>query len=260
MSALLGVVRYEYRMAVRRWGMWVAFIVAALFYIVPAVTGELQEPTLSAWAFAGSLALNLNVLMPVIGGITMADRLPRDSRLGVRELLAATPLCRRTYVLGKYVGAVAAAVTPVLAVIALLAAIIAVRGLAAGIAPLELAGLAGSLLAAFLVINLPAYLFVGAFSLACPAVLPVRVYQVLYTGYWFWGNFTHPDFLPTLAGTPFEPSGRFVGSAFFQAGLTWAAPAHTAAEAVVNLLVLGACAAAALVALERYLAWQERRA
>lgn len=282
MSVFLGIVRYEYRMAVRRWGMWVASAIAALPSILSACTDQVRASNAPIWAVAGTLALSLNMLMPIIGGVSMADRLPRDDRLGTRELLASAPLRRHVYVLGKYVGVVAATVTPVLAAIVLLAAIISVRslGVAAGarlpaalhrqlvlrqlgVAPTELLSMIGSLLVAFLAINLPAYLFVGAFSLACPAVLPVRVYQVLYTGYWFWGNFLNPEFIPTVADTPLAPCGKFVAGAFFgvgMAGTVVTEPLYTAGEAVLNISVLLACAAAALIALERYLAWREVRA
>lgn len=259
-STLFGVAHYEYRMAIRRWGMWVAYAVGALPYIINALIEPAQEPTLPVWQFAGSVAITLNLWMPVLGGIVMADRLPRDRKLGVCELLASTPLRRRTYVLGKYVGVVLAALTPVLASSLLLAVIATLRGTSLEAAPERLATLAGALLAAFLAINVPAYLFVGAFSLACPAVLPVRVYQVLFTGYWFWGNFINPKALPTLNGTLLTPKGGFVASAFFHLGREMFVGAHTAVEAVLNLAVLGACAAAALLALERYLAYQQGRA
>ncbi len=262
MSAFFGVARYEYRMAVRRWGLWIAYAVAGLPYILSALLDPIEyDSTVSMWPFAGSMAFNLNLLLPIIGGIVMADRLARDFRLGTRELLAATPLSRRTYVLGKYVGVVAATVTPVLVIIVLLAAVISARGLTIGVPPLELATMTGAFLIGFAVIIVPAYLFVGAFSLACPAVLPVRVYQVLYTGYWFWGNFLNPKFIPTLAGTLLMPSGEFAAGAFF--GADRAANSispFTTAQAVLNITVLMACAAGALLALERYLAWQERGA
>jgi hypothetical protein len=45
------------------------------------------------------------------------------------------------------------------------------------------------------------------------------VYQVLFTGYWFWGNFLNPAALPTLNGTVLTPSGAFAAYAFFGASL-----------------------------------------
>lgn len=156
--------------------------------------------------------------------------------------------------LGKYAGALLAMLTPAFAV-----ALAGTAILLAGGAP---AGIVVALPLAFLAINLPAYMFVGAFPLACPAVLPVRVYQVLFTGYWIWGNYLDPRFLPTLSGTLLNASGRYPAGAFFDAynvvGTRYNGPTYTALEATMNLLLLAACAAAALLALERYLAWQER--
>ena len=40
--------------------------------------------------------------------------------------------------------------------------------------------------------------FVVAFALACPVVMPPAVFQILFVGYWFWGNYMSPDIVPTL--------------------------------------------------------------
>jgi ABC-2 type transport system permease protein len=82
---------------------------------------------------------------------------------------------------------------------------------------------------------------------------------VLYTGYWFWGNFLNPRAIPTLSGTLLTPGGEFAAGAFFGVGRTRMNPAHTVTEAVLNLVVLAACAALALLALERHLAHHEAR-
>lgn len=252
MNRLLGITYYEWRMGVRRWGMWLAFLLASLIYSLdpyPYASGA--EAGITAWQAAGSLALYSNMLLPLVGGIVMADRLARDSRLGVQELLRGTPLPRATYVLGKYLGAVLAALTPVLVIwIARLGAIC----ITTGSSEIFLPGLA-----AFLAITVPAFLFVGAFSVACTAILPVRVYQVLFTGYWFWGNYLNPEFIPTLAGTLLTPSGTFAAAGFFRSGFLPGQYEHTTVEAVLNLLVLAACAALALFALERYLKWQAEK-
>ncbi len=257
MSVFLGIVRYEYHMAVRRWGMWVACTLAAMPFIsglmrALAMGMPLPSGAAEVWSCAGSLALMLNLLLPIVGGVAMADGLPRDRRLSVWELLRATPLSRRTYLLGKYVGGVLVALTPFLAMLLLMAGVLVRYGATVALIP--------ATLAAFLAINVPAIAFVGAFSLACPAVLPVRVYQILFTGYWFWGNLITSDIFPTLNGTLLTPSGEFVGSAFFAATSGNAVPPHTVAEAVLNLAVLALVGVAALVALERYLAWRERTA
>ena len=113
----------------------------------------------------------------------------------------------------------------------------------------------GASLVAFLVINLVAYLFVGAFALACPLFMPVRVFQVLFTGYWIWGNYMSPQAIPTLSDTLLTVSGRWVARGFF--GLAWYDQTlATPLEAAANLVLLGLGAAVALVALDRILARQ----
>lgn len=254
MSAFFGVVYYEYRMAIRRWGLWLAFGLSGLPFALRFAELDAQTVRAANLSLAGAVALSLNFMMPVVAGIVIADRLTRDRQLGTWELLAATPLSRQGYVLGKYAGAVLATLTPVLATLLLVAGLLVGRGAA----PTLLL----QALVAFLAINVPAHLFVAAFSLACPALLPVRVYQVLYTGYWFWGNFLNPKAIPTLAGTLLTPGGQFVAGAFFQAsfGDPAASAGYTPLQAGLNVAVLLACAAGALAALERYLAWQDRRA
>ncbi len=255
MSAFWGTVCYEYRMSIRRWGVWAAFLLAALPYIINVEVEGLGPQLSSAaiWKAAGIVAVSLNFWMPVIGGIVMADRLSRDLRLGTYELLSATPLSRGAYVLGKYTGVVLATLTPVLSATLVLTGIILAHG-----APLAMVP---AVLVAFLAVNVPTYLFVGAFSLACPAVLPVRVYQVLFTGYWFWGNFINPQAMPTVSHTVLNSSGEFIANGFFRASMASGAnPGYTALQGALNLVTLLACATVALVALERYLAWQARQA
>jgi hypothetical protein len=106
-------------------------------------------------------------------------------------------------------------------------------------------------------VNLPPLAFVAAFSIACPAVLPVRVYQVLFTGYWFWGNFLNPKALPTISDTVLVASGLPQATAFFNA--PFGRPA-TSTYAVLNLLTLAACAATALASVVAYQRRQDRLA
>jgi hypothetical protein len=99
-------------------------------------------------------------------------------------------------------------------------------------------------------ITVPAYLFIGAFSLACPAVLPVRVYQVLYSGYWIWGNYISPGFIPTLNGTLLTASGNIVADGFFGIGYGGLQSSYTALQAVGNLALLLVLSGVALFALQ----------
>jgi hypothetical protein len=250
-----GLVRYEYRMTVQRWGMWFAFgVLYALYGITLFAPGEpLIARGGSLWQTAGQIVFRTNLFMPLVGGIIAADRLYRDYRLGVRELQSSAPLGDWTYLVAKYIGVVAGIMTPVVVFI-LAAGVISVVGYGA---PVEFLPM---LLAAMLALSLPAFAFVTIFSLACPLVMPVRVYQVLFTGYWFWGNFLSPKVIPNLSDTLLTPGGMWAFQGFFGGFVgVPASQLHTATEAVLNLVVLAACIVAAFVALRQLMAWHARR-
>ena len=138
--------------------------------------------------------------------------------------------------------------------------VIAVVMTADGHAPI---GFLAAVPVAFLAITVPAFAFVVAFSLACPLVMPFRVYQILFTGYWFWANFIPPRLFPTLNGTLLTPSGMYALQGFFSGKASLALDGrrlYTAAEAIENLSVLGLCIAAVLLLLGLHLRRQTRRA
>ncbi len=264
MSRFIGLFRHELGMALRRRGAWVAYGSLLAFYTVllfaPPPLGERVQGEVIAvsevWSVAGRFMAALNVFLPVAVGLLSADRVVRDSRLGVRELQQSTPLATTTYVLAKYAGALAAALLPVL----VWATLVALTMTALGHAP---AGLLAAIPVAFLAITVPAFAFVVAFSLACPLVMPLAVYQILFTGYWFWANFVPPQLFPTLNGTLLTPSGVFALHGFFgghAARNGHGPPLHTATEAVLNLGVLGLLIASVLLVLERHLERQARLA
>lgn len=239
MSQFFGVLRHEFKMAVKRPGMWIAYGLLYIFYgfTVIRVDSTKSVSTFSVpemWNTAGETMFILNIIMVLLGGILAADRLQRDFRLGVRELQQSSPLPISSYLLAKYFGVLAGVITPMFVyvmVIALLVVILGGRVVFAGI-----------FLAAFATMGIPAYAFVVAFSLVCPLVMPVRVYQVLFVGYWFWGNYLNPDAFPTISGTLLVPSGRFVLNGFF-GGLSSILAnnipeAQARSEAVLNLLLL----------------------
>lgn len=259
MRTFIGVFRYEYRMSIHRLSLWLAVGILALPNLISmfgqfGLDESLPKPN-EFLSFAGSNAYMLNLLLPVVGGILAADRLSRDAKIGVDELLLSTPLNRRVYLAGKYCGTLFSIVTPVFVVTLLINAIWGSLGIPLSILPASVL--------AFLGINLPAYAFITAFSLACPLILPVRVYQVLFTGYWFWGNFLNPEVLPTLNGTYLTPSGFFALSGLFGGFIGGGGPSKLGApaqvDAWINLAVLGLCIACALFAAERYLAWHTSR-
>ena len=263
MSQFLGIVRYEYSMSTRRWSMWLAFGLIFLLYAARTLLdASAQAKSLpiadgQVWEYAGRMAFTLNLFMPVVGGIVAADRIARDVRLGVTELQSSAPLLRWPFVLGKYVGVLLSLLTPQFLIALLLDSIMVLSGMP----PVLLL----YTLIAFLAIGVPAYAFITIFSLAFPLVMPLRVYQVLFTGYWLWGNYLDPRVFPTISDTLLTACGKYAYGGFFggvlgSGGVGYNAAHYTPLDAILNLMVLAICTVAALIALERYLAWKAHSA
>jgi ABC-2 type transport system permease protein len=260
MARFWGLARYEYRMSIQRWGIWVILGLLFAFYSANAVMVDVkpgdqpwQISDIELWQTAGLLAFSLNLFSPLVAGIALADRMQRDVRLGVDELLSSTGLTRRAYILGKYAGGLFSMLTPMFLMMSLMGLLTVITG-----APLAFLG---RLMLGFLAINVPAFAFVAIFSMGFPLVMPVRVYQVLFTGYWFWGNFLNPAVFPTLSHTLLAPGGRYALEAFFGTHFG-AAPGYvapTALDAVLNLAMLATCIVVAMFLLDRYLAWRASR-
>jgi ABC-2 type transport system permease protein len=114
-------------------------------------------------------------------------------------------------------------------------------------------------LAAFATIVLPGILFIAAFSIACPAIMWVPLYQFLFIGYWFWGNLLPPGRgIPTLSNTILTPLGDNMLAGFYgESGLL--IKHATVLQGVESILLLLGLAAFALFVLWRYLLWQQAR-
>lgn len=207
-APLVGVARYEYLMLARRWALWV---LPALLVGLTAATGSFtftagHDPAGTA-RIVGSQALSMNLLSLVVVGTLIADRWVRDRGMGVAELLDTQPTGPAIRLWGKYLGVVAAAATPLLIVWTVLATRIGLRThewSVAGFAP-----------GAFAAIVVPGLLFVAAFALAGPRLLGLRLFQVLFIGYWFWGNLIPAHLMPTLAGTWLTPVGKYANAGLF---------------------------------------------
>lgn len=259
MYQFFGVLRHEFNMSMRRPSLWIAFGLLFIFYtltVIYPVPDEESVPIVQSqiWQFAGQMTFTFNLFLPVAVGILSADRLQRDVRQGIRELQESTPLSLTIYILGKYFGVLLASLTPVLIWLWIVTGLF----ISFGNAPI---GILYTMTLAFFAIMVPAFAFVTAFSLACPLVMPLRVYQILFTGYWFWGNYINPEMFPTLNGTLLTASGLFALQGYFLGFMgNTEELTNTANEATLNLLVLGISIAAVLFALNQYLQWQARRA
>ncbi len=115
-----------------------------------------------------------------------------------------------------------------------------------------------ALLPVLLLVVLPGLLFVGAFSIACTELLPVPLYSILFTGYWFWGNIVPPSRMPTLSCTPLTPIGKYASMAFFHARgqecAIWRS--LTPALGIVSIASLLAAGCLALAVTQAYLHWR----
>jgi ABC-type transport system involved in multi-copper enzyme maturation permease subunit len=259
MSQFINITRYEYTMSTRRPGFWIAYTLLALFYFVTLLSPSANPaddiiPPDKIWSEAGHIVFLFNIFMPLLAGILSADRMQRDFSTGPRELQRSAPLSIRVYILAKYTGVLLSVLTPIFLVSLIAGGMLVLRGQA----PITFLG---TLLLAFLSIAVPGHAFVVAFSLACPLVLPLRVYQVLFTGYWFWGNLISPKAFPTISDTLLNAVGQFPLQAFFgiYTDSTHAVTGgFTRVEAVLNLIVLLACITAALSAAGYFLRRQDR--
>jgi hypothetical protein len=260
-SQFFGVAWHEYGMSIRRSGFWIAYLLLGLFYAASIVAPSMDtsadliraDQVLPA---AGHTVFMFNIFMPLLAGILSADRMQRDSWKGVRELQRSTSFSLPGYILSKYLGVLLSVLTPMF----LLVAFTGMALIAKGLAPVSFLY---PLLLAFLSIALPSHAFVVAFSLALPLVIPVRIYQVLFTGYWFWGNMLSPKVFPTISDTLLNAIGQYPLQGIFGMVLDSTdkvTEGFTQAQAALNLVILSACISAVLFALDRYLRWQESRA
>ena len=212
MSQFFGILAREYKMAVKRPGMWIAYLVLYIFYGFTVLapdknTGQSFVVDKELWQSAGFTMFYLNMFMVLLGGVLSADRMQRDFRLGIRELQQSAPVKNSTYLLAKYFGVLAGVISPLFLYILIIAIIAVIKG-----APTAFIGIMFVVCAAM---GLPAYAFVVAFSLVCPLFMPVRVYQVLFVGYWFWGNYLNAGVFPTISDTLLVPNGKYVLYGFF---------------------------------------------
>jgi hypothetical protein len=212
-TVLFGVIRYEFRMQIRRRSLWIAMLLVGLLQIAiyapqanRIINIYIHLPLIQTVA---ELASMINFLLPTVFGCLIADRLPRDRHTKVEELFITMPGAWGMRLLGKYLGSMSATLIPLLIFYGLGVGFI--FDLTGNIQTLPIA------LTALLLIILPGILFISAFSIACPAFMWVPLYQFCFIGYWFWGTLLNPHMgIPTLSGTILAPGGHLVEVSIFQ--------------------------------------------
>ncbi len=252
-QALLGVFRYEFRMQIRRPSLWLAFLgVSVIFGIGSGLTEYLLNIHHETWYSQGvQLTNNVNTFFPIYIGVMLADRLVRDRRTKVDELLYTMPASLSTRLIGKYLGSTSATILPMFVYYCLCIAAVLYQSHNLLVLPLALATFAS--------IILPGTLFISAFSLACPTIMWVPLYQFLFVGYWFWGNVLSPrQGIPTLSTTILTPRGAYMTMGFF-GGHVGIINHATPLQGVESMLLLLGIAILVLYVLWWYLRWYQGR-
>jgi len=259
MLETFGVIRYEYLMQIRRWSLWISsvgLVGLIYFFILGGLLQkfQLQGSSQQPWLVAIDLAAPLNIFAPVAAGILVADRFPRDFRLGVNDLLKASLPSSRPLVIGKYLGSVLAVLTPPILLMLAMLIYLAV--------PLQMGALFWMAPLVTLGTVLPAWLFFVAWSLFFPLALPLRLYQVLFAGFWLWATAVPPQRLPTINETIVGLQGDYANHAFFSdTGAMYANfhPPATTGWAVVNMGLIVGLSIVALCLTPLALRWREGR-
>lgn len=250
--SVAGTASYEFRMQIRRKSLWIVMAIFIAWAVAQFRFVYFQTPvSLSLTQVTAGWATMLQAIVPIAVGIMLADRLPRDRRTKVEELLETLPASSGGRLFGKYLGATLATIIPVFLTYAVVMIYIAIsRG--------EFMAIPLGLLS-FAAINLPGLFFVAAFSVSCPVLLWVPLYQFLFVGYWLWGALLSPNGpVPTLSGTWLNPLGEFMANGFFGARTLYANDA-SAWEGVVSVSLLLGLGALALLCAHGYLVWQRAR-
>jgi len=253
--SFLGVLKYEFRMQLHRRALWISFIALGLFFT------QFHQPWFRLITTPASASIIywtgiVQSFLAVAAGLLLADRLPRDRRLKVDELLNTLPCTVSARIFGKYLGSTIATLIPMFAIYSIGTAYILIRWHSLQVLPLALAS--------FSAIVLPGVMFIGAFSVACTAILWVPLYQILFVGYWFWGNLLPKIGIPTLSTTILTPVGGYMCTGFFnpqgrEGVCSPGIQGATALLGVESILLLLGTAILVIVALIGYLKWQQAR-
>lgn len=254
-KSFFGALNYEFRMQIRRRSVWITFIALGLFFT------QFHQPWYRPITTPPSEAIvywtgEVQSFLAIAVGILLADRLPRDRRTKVEELLDTLPGALSARLVGKYLGSTLATLVPMFAVYSVGVGYILYRWHEVSALPLALA--------TFGAIALPGILFIGAFSIACPAILWVPLYQFLFIGYWFWGNLFPDVGIPTLSTTILTPVGGYMCTGFFNPGrhegvCSPGVEGATAVQGIESILLLLSISVLVMLLLWGYLKWQQTR-
>ncbi|GCE26260.1 hypothetical protein KDA_17440 [Dictyobacter alpinus] len=256
LATFYGAWKYEFLMQARRPWLWITMglielIMLGFMFRTPGVLDVVlhlkNAPLLVTTVYWTNL---VNYLLPVAVAILIADRLPRDKRIHVQEILTTLPGSAGARLFGKYLGNTCATMLPIILFYLLGILVIFIQTLNAQVFLLAIT--------TFVTIILPGMLFVGAVATAIPALIWAPVFQFLFVGYWFWGNLYKPRGIPTISDTILTPAGGYSSRGFF--GLTVFPVDHASAiDGLLSILVLLGLSILLILALNSYQQWQKAR-
>lgn len=264
LSVTSGALRYEFLMQFRRRSIWLVMVIVSLLGFglwVPllsahpvgahsVLSAQLDSP--QAFYTMMYLAEFTAWFLPLGAGLVLADRLARDKKLHVDEILDTFPGSLGARLLGKYLGSTLATLVPVL--------LIYLLGVGYVLAKFHNPQSPLLALEAFAAIPLPGILFAAGFSIALPALLKVPVYQILFTGYWFWANLMSPRFkIPSLTGTMLNATGPWAQEAFFHFQWVFLRLNPTVWQGVESIVLLVGLGLLAVCVAWLYLRWERAR-
>lgn len=265
LGVVSGALRYEFRMQIRRVSVWVTLALLTLlvfgiwwagssdllhgFYRRPEGGGAAVWVPPDARSAVLYWVQYLGFFLPLGVGLVLADRLARDSRLHVDEILDTLPGSLGARLTGKFLGSTLATLTPLFLFYLALVAVIVQQTGAVGTLPLALG--------AFLAVLVPGSLFVAGFSVALPAVIRVPVYQFLFIGYWFWADLMSPKVgIPSIVGTMLNAAGPWAQEGIFHFPWTFLQLHATPAQGYLSIALLTLLGLAAPLALWGSLRWR----
>ncbi|WP_030442344.1 hypothetical protein [Actinoplanes subtropicus] len=207
MTAFLAATRYELRMQLRRPALWVTY--ALLLVVLAAFSGLLSiwhetDPKIAMVR----TAISEEIPLPVGFAFLLADRMVRDVRLDVADLLDAAPASGLGRLLGKYTGSGLATAAPI-------AAIYFGYAISYAVAHRSAAALVWAP-AVFATVLAPGLAVAGALAVCLPSVVPPPVFRTLFVGFWVWSSWLIPaTAVPTLAQTVLSPTNGYPLEVFF---------------------------------------------
>ncbi len=260
LSVISGALRYEFLMQIRRRSMWLVLVIVSVLGFsvwIPLLSAHpvsrphvISTPQETAFDTMMYLAQFAAWFLPLGAGLVVADRLARDKKLHVDEILNTSPGGLFARLLGKYLGSTLATLVSVLLIYLL--GVGYVLGKFHDPQSLLLA------LEAFAAILLPGIVFATGFSVAFPVLLKVPLYQILFIGYWFWANLMSPRFpIPSPVATMLNATGPWAQEAFFHFQWVFLILHPTIWQGVESIALLVGLGFLAVCAAWLYLGWEQ---